>query len=43
METDVPEKTPKAGFPPALAKPSGFRTVPTGPATIDNDYSRNTR
>ena len=41
METAVAEEKPQAVFPPPLAKPSGFRAVPTGPAAIDNDYSRN--
>ena len=41
METAAPEEHLKAGFHQALAKPSGFRTVPTGPAIMDNDYSRN--
>jgi hypothetical protein len=37
METDVDVEIPKTGFPHRLAKRLlAFRTVPTGPAAINN-------
>ena len=37
METDVTVEKQKPVFPHRLAKPSGFRTVPTGPVTINQN------